>query len=39
MNKKLEEQRGVRNFLSNNDANENNDLLGVDVSGLPVAED
>ena len=39
MTKKLEEQRGVRTFLSNNDANENNDLLGVDVSGLPVAED
>ena len=39
MNKKLEEQRGVRTFLSNNDTNENNDLLGVDVSGLPVAED
>ena len=39
MNKKLEEQRGVRTFLSNNDTNENNDLFGVDVSGLPVAED
>ena len=40
MNKKLEEQRGVRTFLSNYyDTNENNDLFGVDVSGLPVAED
>ena len=39
MNKKLEEQRGVGTFLSNNDTNENNDLFGVDVSGLPVAED
>ena len=39
MNKKLEEQRGVRTFLSNNDTNENNDLFGVDVSGLPVGED
>ena len=39
MSKKLEEQRGVRNFLSNNDTNENNDLFGVDVSGLPIAED
>ena len=39
MNKKLEEQRDVRNFLSNNDTNENNDLFGVDVSGLPIAED
>ena len=39
MNKKLEEQRGVRTFLSNNDTNKNNDLFGVDVSGLPVGED
>ena len=39
MNKKLEEQRDVRNFLSNNDTNENNDLFGVDVSGLLIAED
>ena len=39
MSKKLEEQRGVRNFLSNNDTNENNDLFGVDVSGLLIAED
>ena len=39
MNKKLEEQCGVRAFLSNNGTNENNDLFGVDVSGLPVAED
>ena len=29
MNKELEEQRGVRTFLSNNDTNENNDLFGV----------
>ena len=39
MNKKLEEQLGVRTFLSNNDTNENNDLFGVDVSGSPLAED
>ena len=39
MNKKLEEQCGVRTFLSNNDTNENNDLFAVDVSGLPVGED
>ena len=39
MGKKLKEQRGVRNFLSNNDTNENNDLFGVDVSGLLIAED
>ena len=39
MNKKLEEQRGARTFLSNNDTNENNDLFGVYVSGLPVGED
>ena len=39
MSKKLEEQRGVRNFLSNKDTNENNDLFGVDVSGLLIAED
>ena len=39
MNKKLEEQRGVRTFLSNNDTNENNNLFGVDVSYSPLAED
>ena len=39
MNKKLEEQRGVRNFLQNSDTNENNDLFGVDVSGLQITED
>ena len=39
MNKKLEEQRGVRTFLSNNDTNENNNLFGVDVSDSPLAED
>ena len=28
MNKKLEEQRGLRTFLSNNDTDKNNDLFG-----------
>ena len=39
MSKKPEEQCGVRNFLLNNDTNENNDLFGVNVSGLLIAED
>ena len=31
INKKLEEQHGVRTFLSNNDTKENNELFGVDA--------
>ena len=39
INKKLEEQRGVRTFLSNINTNKNNDLFGVEVIGLPIGED
>ena len=31
INKKLEEQHGVRTFLCNNDTKENNELFGVDA--------